>query len=80
MVGLKDVDISLKGFGIAEVVCANDVDIGLNDFGTADVVQVNLFSKVIFVKGLEASLELLLTTQENLMIKTTLEDNAPMDG
>ncbi len=65
MVSLKDVEIYLKGSGIVEVMCIDDVDTGLNNFGIADVVQVNLFFKVAFVKGLEASFELLPIAQED---------------
>ncbi len=80
VVGLKDVNISLKGSGIVEVVCADDANIGLNNFGIVDVVHVIFFSRVTFVKGLEVSFELLLATQKDLVVKTTLEDNALMDG
>jgi hypothetical protein len=59
VVGLKDVEISLKGSKIVEVMCANDANIGLNNFGIVDVVQVNLFSRLTFVKGQKASFELL---------------------
>jgi len=41
-------------------VCADDVDTGLKDSGIVDVVQVNLFSSVTPVEGLEASFELLM--------------------
>ncbi len=60
VVGLEDAEISLKGSGTAEVVCAFDADTGLKDSGIVDVVQVNLFSRVTPVEGLEASFELLL--------------------
>ncbi len=66
----------MKGSIIAKVVCANDVDTGLNDFGTTNVVQENLLSRVTFVKGLETNFELFPATQENLVVKIALEDNA----
>jgi hypothetical protein len=62
VVGLKDVEISLKGSEIVEVMCADDATTGLKIFGTPDVVQINLFSRLTFVKGLEASFEFLLAT------------------
>jgi len=57
VVGLEDAEISLKGSGTAD---ADDADTGLKDSGIVDVVQVNLFSRVTPVEGLEASFELLL--------------------
>jgi hypothetical protein len=38
VVGLKDVEISLKGFGIVEIMCVNDANSGLIFFGIVDVV------------------------------------------
>jgi hypothetical protein len=70
----------LKGFRIVEIVYVDDVDIGVKDFGTTDVVQVNLFFKVTFLEGLEASFELLLVVQEDLMVKVTLGESALVDG
>ncbi len=59
MVGLKDVEISLKGYRIAKVMCVDDANIGLKDVRIVDVVQVIFFLWQL-CKRFIANFELLL--------------------